>query len=98
MWSRKQLLSTLPVAVLTLAMIVLAGWLWGPLSIEFWLVAVLGLGSTSALVLIFWRRSRGNEIVKCSSCGRTMIRSVFERAGGCPRCHAASYVRTGKLA
>ena len=98
MWSRKQLLTSLPVLVAALAMIVLAGFLWGPSSLGFWLVAVFGAGLAAAVILMFRYRNKGNEMVKCSGCGRTMIRSVFERAGGCPRCHATSYVGTGKLA
>jgi hypothetical protein len=73
-----------------------AGWTWGLLSIGFWLAVVVCLVLPSALVYVYWRYKRQNELVKCNNCGRTMIYSVFHKAGGCPRCHNDSFTRTGE--
>ena len=85
--------------VLILAItIFLAGRSWGLFSFNLWLglvIVFIFLGIIT-LLSIYWRYKRRNEIIKCSNCGRTMTYGVFQRAGGCPKCHTDQYVRTGK--
>ena len=83
------------IPVASLAIVVLAATTWGLLSVNFWLTVVAGFILPTTLLYVYWRNKRMNEIIRCSGCGRDMIYSVFHRAGACPRCHAASYVRSG---
>ncbi len=83
------------VAVAALTALFFAGRTWGLLSIGFWLAVVVCLVLPAALIYVYLRYKRQNELVRCNSCDRTMIYSVFRRRGGCPRCHGDAYTRTG---
>jgi hypothetical protein len=66
----------------------------GKFPIGFWLILAVDL-VILALVYMFAKYRGKNEIVKCSSCGRTMTYEVFRRVGNCPKCHSGQFVRTG---
>jgi hypothetical protein len=83
------------VAVAAFTALVFAGLAWGLLSLAFWLAFFVCFVLPAALIYVYWRYKRQNELVQCNGCNRTMIYSVFQKSGGCPRCHADSYTRTG---
>jgi hypothetical protein len=81
--------------IVALVIIFFAGRTWGVSSTNFWLVVLVTLGLPGILMYIFLRYKRNNEIIQCGGCQRTMIYSVFQKAGGCPKCHSHSFTRTG---
>jgi energy-coupling factor transporter transmembrane protein EcfT len=95
MKSRKNQIILGAILALALAILVLAGIYWGVSSFKFWLAVFVSLGLPAIFIYVYWRSRQANEIIKCSNCGRTMIYSVFQKAGSCPKCHSNSYIRTG---
>lgn len=83
------------VAAAAITALIFAGRTWGLLSPGFWLAVLVCLVLPAALIYVYWRYKRQNELIRCNNCNRTMIYSVFQRSGSCPRCHADSFTRTG---
>lgn len=80
--------------VLIIAGISIVIWTSGVFSLEFWVLVSVNL-VILALLFIYSRYRKKNEIVKCQGCGRTMTYDVFKRVGSCPKCHTSLYTRTG---
>jgi hypothetical protein len=95
MKSKKNMVTLGAILILAVSMMVLAAREWGITSAEFWVTFLIGLGAAAVLISVYWKNRRSNELIKCRSCGRTMLYSVFHNSGGCPKCHTDSYVRTG---
>ena len=93
MKARRYQLVLIVFAVLAIVAMVIA-LLTSGLSVGFFVVLLLLL-AVAVLAYVYRKSRKNNEIVRCNGCGRTMIYSVFQKAGSCPRCHNGSYTRTG---
>ncbi len=96
MKSKQNLLIISLTLIVAIMAIFVASRLGGLTTFAFWLVTLLSLGVLATLLYFYLRTKKKNEIVKCNNCGRTMIYSVLQKAGGCPRCHANLSTRTGE--
>lgn len=63
-------------------------------SVIFWILIIVDLGIL-ALIYMYVKYRAKRELIKCNQCGREMMFEVYERAHGCPKCHSASFTRTG---
>ena len=80
--------------VLTLVAIFFVVMSSGFSSVIFWMLIIVDLGILG-LIYMYMKYRAKRELIKCNQCGREMMFEVYERAHGCPKCHSASFTRTG---